>query len=289
MESVVTGTEDAQVWEHLAFLTLVSLSPASRTVPLMSPMAAAAAAVRSSLKISTDQSLRAARLTCLPGCAGTIQMCYCVCALWASIGNATRPPMVPGDISVVAIGRNEGKRLIECLASVQAVTDNIVYVDSGSTDGSAEQRHRSALLSSNWMGHNLLLQRGKKRRLRRLKARKPNVRYVQFVDGDCTLAEGWLDKAIAFLDQQKAVAIVCGRRQERYPTASIYSQLFDFEWNTPVGEASACGGDALVRVEASRPWVDFAGRYLRRRARALRSAAGDWMEDLAPRCGNVPT
>jgi GT2 family glycosyltransferase len=49
---------------------------------------------------------------------------------------------------------------------------------------------------------------------------------------------------------RRDVALVCGRRRERYPSASIYNRLCDIEWDTPVGEAAACGGDSLVRVEA---------------------------------------
>ena len=37
---------------------------------------------------------------------------------------------------VVIIGRNEGARLIRCLASVGEADGPVVYVDSGSTDGS---------------------------------------------------------------------------------------------------------------------------------------------------------
>ena len=55
----------------------------------------------------------------------------------------------------------------------------------------------------------------------------PSVRYVQFVDGDCEVVAGWLPAAQAFLDQHPEVAVVCGRRRERYPTRSIYNQLCD--------------------------------------------------------------
>ena len=44
--------------------------------------------------------------------------------------------------------------------------------------------------------------------------------------------------------------VVCGRRRERYPNRSIYNALCDVEWDTPIGEAKTCGGDALMRVEA---------------------------------------
>ena len=44
---------------------------------------------------------------------------------------------MPNDLGIVVIGRNEGQRLINCLKSVKSQADTpIVYVDSGSTDGS---------------------------------------------------------------------------------------------------------------------------------------------------------
>jgi GT2 family glycosyltransferase len=78
----------------------------------------------------------------------------------------------------------------------------------------------------------------------------PHVEYVQFVDGDCEFEPGWITVATRFLDTHPDVAVACGRRRERYPNASFYNRLCDAEWNTPVGEARACGGDALVRRTA---------------------------------------
>ena len=75
----------------------------------------------------------------------------------------------------------------------------------------------------------------------------PQLEYVQFVDGDCELMAGWLEQAQAFLNANKSVAMVCGRLRERYPERSIYNQLCDIEWDTPIGEASACGGIAMAR------------------------------------------
>jgi GT2 family glycosyltransferase len=77
-----------------------------------------------------------------------------------------------------------------------------------------------------------------------------DLEYVQFVDGDCALSPGWLEEGVPFLDGNSEVAIVCGRRRERDPEASVYNRLCDMEWNTPVGEASACGGDFLIRKRA---------------------------------------
>ncbi|MCC6305027.1 MAG: glycosyltransferase family 2 protein, partial [Rhodobacteraceae bacterium] len=74
--------------------------------------------------------------------------------------------------------------------------------------------------------------------------------YVQFVDGDCTLEAGWLAAARAFLDARPGVAVACGRRREENPGRSAYNRLADWEWDTPPGPAPACGGDALMRLEA---------------------------------------
>jgi hypothetical protein len=85
---------------------------------------------------------------------------------------------------------------------------------------------------------------------RRLREIAPQLAYVQFLDGDCELVAGWLEKAVAFLEAHVDVAAVCGRLRERHPERSIYNMLCDIEWDTPVGEAQACGGNAVMRVDA---------------------------------------
>jgi GT2 family glycosyltransferase len=159
--------------------------------------------------------------------------------------------MIPNDIGVVAIGRNEGQRLLDCLASVKSETGYIVYVDSGSSDGSISAAQQAgAIVVRLDSTQPFTAARARNEGFAALKAVRPDIRFVQFLDGDCTLVRGWLEKALAFIEQRKDTAIVCGRRRERHPTASFYNQLCDFEWDTPIGEALACGGDALVRVES---------------------------------------
>ena len=43
-------------------------------------------------------------------------------------------------VGAVAIGRNEGQRLLDCLKSLRDLALPTVYVDSGSSDGSREAR-----------------------------------------------------------------------------------------------------------------------------------------------------
>jgi GT2 family glycosyltransferase len=159
--------------------------------------------------------------------------------------------MIPDEIGVIAIGRNEGERLIGCLASVRSETRNIVYVDSGSSDDSviaAEGLGASVVVLDSTQP--FTASRARNEGFAALKALKPDIQFVQFIDGDCILAEGWLNTAISFIKRRSDVAIVCGRRRERYPAISVYNRLADLEWDTPIGESPACGGDALVRVEA---------------------------------------
>jgi len=79
---------------------------------------------------------------------------------------------------------------------------------------------------------------------------EPDLTYVFFVDGDCEVVAGWLNTAVIFLDEHADVAVVCGRRRERFPEQSVYNLLCDIEWDTPVGQARACGGDAMMRASA---------------------------------------
>jgi len=152
---------------------------------------------------------------------------------------------------VVVIGRNEGERLVACLQSITRDTADIVYVDSGSTDSSVDAAAKiGAFVVKLDMTRPFTAARARNEGFAALKARRQDIRFVQFVDGDCTLTEGWLVEGLAFLEEHPEVAVVCGRRRERFPTASVYNQLCDLEWNTPVGEAVACGGDSLVRVAA---------------------------------------
>lgn len=157
-------------------------------------------------------------------------------------------------IGVVTIGRNEGERLMRCLTSLQEHVPTgspIVYVDSGSTDGSvAKARALGVTVVELDMSVPFTMARGRNTGFQHLMDHFPDLAYVQFIDGDCVLLPGWVDQAVAGLGQAKDLAIVCGRRRERFPEASPYNRLADMEWNTPVGETKACGGDMLARVEA---------------------------------------
>jgi glycosyltransferase involved in cell wall biosynthesis len=153
----------------------------------------------------------------------------------------------------VVIGRNEARRLASCLDSVAAQVPVVIYVDSGSSDGSPEiARDRGIEVVELDRSIPYSAARARNAGLRRLLEVAPGVEFVQFVDGDCELAPDWIARAEPTLTADPGVAAVCGRRREFAPGRSVYNRLCDIEWDTPIGEAESCGGDVLMRVEALR-------------------------------------
>jgi GT2 family glycosyltransferase len=161
--------------------------------------------------------------------------------------------MIPGSdrtVAIVAIGRNEGDRLKSCLAAVLAGGSIVVYVDSGSSDGSAEYARS--------IGCNVLeldpmrpfsAARARNEGFARAMELEPDAAFVQFLDGDCTLVDHWLETGIAALIERQDVGIVCGHVNEVHPEASVYNRLSDLEWQQTPGEARSAGGRFMIRSE----------------------------------------
>jgi len=159
--------------------------------------------------------------------------------------------------AAVAIGRNEGERLKRCLESLTAA-ERIIYVDSGSTDGSVQwSRQRGFEVIELDAQTPFTAARARNTGFRRLREVAPDLPYVQFVDGDCELNREWPAQAIGYLDSHPEVVAACGRRRERFPEKSVYNWLCDMEWNTPPGQARAFGGDVMIRAAA----LEQAGGY----------------------------
>jgi GT2 family glycosyltransferase len=154
-------------------------------------------------------------------------------------------------VGFVAIGRNEGERLRACLTAARAQDLAMVYVDSGSTDGSVDlARSLDADVVALDLSIPFTAARARNEGAARLVANHPDVEFIQFVDGDCELQPGWIATALAEMNAKPRAAVVCGRRRERHPDATIYNALCDMEWATPLGNVKSSGGDALIRRAA---------------------------------------
>lgn len=162
-------------------------------------------------------------------------------------------------LGIVIIGRNEGDRLVRCLASVAGFGGRVVYVDSGSTDGSvAAARAAGAEVVELDMATPFTAARARNAGMAVLGllpegAPGPDITppdFIQFVDGDCEVRPGWLEAGLAFLQDNRGVAVVSGRLRERHPEVSPYNALCDEEWDGPLGENEICGGIAMMRSAA---------------------------------------
>jgi cellulose synthase/poly-beta-1,6-N-acetylglucosamine synthase-like glycosyltransferase len=127
----------------------------------------------------------------------------------------------------------------------------VIYVDSGSSDGSvASAGSAGAQVVELDRDTPFSAARARNAGVDCLVATAPQARFVQFVDGDCEVRTGWIARARAELAANPKLAAVCGRRRERFPHRSIYNRLIDMEWDTPIGAAKSVGGDAMFRLEA---------------------------------------
>lgn len=156
-------------------------------------------------------------------------------------------------VGIVVIGRNEGERLECCLRAATAPGLPIVYVDSGSTDGSVEV---AAALGVDVLeldaSKPFTAARARNAGFEHLLERWPALRFVQFVDGDCELCDGWLERGACALRHLDEIAAVCGRVRERAPEASVYNRICELEWRQPIGLIDGCGGNVMLRVRVLR-------------------------------------
>jgi len=152
-------------------------------------------------------------------------------------------------VSVVVIGRNEGERLVDCLASVNRVPRDgfrmeLIYVDSASSDGSPDRArsHGAHVIRIN-------PDRPSAATGRNVGWRASQGEFVLFLDGDTTLDAGFIRRALDAIREPR-VAVVWGHRRERAPGQSIYVRALDLDWVYPPGDSEFCGGDALMRRDA---------------------------------------
>ena len=161
----------------------------------------------------------------------------------------SRVPLL--DVGAVVIGRNEGNRLRRCLLSLLQSEVPIVYVDSGSTDGSRDlARYLGVTVVDLDLKSAFTAARARNAGMQELMRRHPRLKFIQFVDGDCEVCGDWLRSAREMLMEDPSRAIVCGSLSERQPEKSIYNRLCQIEWRKSIGAIESSGGIFLGRVVA---------------------------------------
>lgn len=155
------------------------------------------------------------------------------------------------NVDVVLIGRNEGARLVRALASILPQARRIVYVDSGSTDSSVTHaRETGAMIVELDMSVPFTAARARNAGFEALMASEDPPDLVQFLDGDCAMAEGWLNHARDAMAADDRLGLVTGLQSELQRDLTVFNQMSDVEWKRSVGEILACGGNMVVRVSA---------------------------------------
>lgn len=156
-------------------------------------------------------------------------------------------------VGVVVIGRNEGQHLLRALGSVGAQAGAVAYADSESTDDSValvrERFPATLVVEMRAAERSLSPSRGRNEGYAALRQRLPELRYVQFLDGDCELDPRWLSVAAGHLQAHPDVGVVAGRLRERDRERNAFHRLADMEWDQPPGEVNDMGGIMMVRVD----------------------------------------
>jgi GT2 family glycosyltransferase len=170
---------------------------------------------------------------------------------------ATDEPVLripPAHVGVVIIGRNEGEHLVRALGSIGAQAGAVAYADSESTDDSVaivrERFPATLVVEMRAAERPLSPSRGRNEGYAALRRRLPELRYVQFLDGDCELDPRWLSTAAGYLEAHPEVGVVAGRLRERNRDRNAFHRLADMEWDQPAGEVNDMGGIMMVRVDA---------------------------------------
>lgn len=175
----------------------------------------------------------------------------------------------------VAIGKNEGERLERCLRALGRELDKIVYVDSGSTDGSvAFAQSLGVEVVELDPAKPFTAARARNAGFERLIERYPNLDYVHFFDGDCEVAPGWLETAFERIEADPGLAAVTGVHEELHAGSSVYNRLcgIEWRWTLPFGEVADYTGCALFRIQAFRQVGGFDCHLITREEAALAGA-----------------
>ena len=150
-------------------------------------------------------------------------------------------------LTVVVIARNEEGHIADCLGALKSALQDmaetrIILIDSCSTDRTVEIASRFSIEIYRYQGPPFSAAAG-----RRVGFSFVTSDYVLFLDGDCCIEPGWIEKGLAALDSTPSAAVVYGTRKEVFENASDAAIEV-----APTAEEYGLGGNALYRSDAMR-------------------------------------
>lgn len=116
------------------------------------------------------------------------------------------------NVTIVIVGKNEEKVLDKCFTSVTELTDNIIYVDSDSSDKSIEiaKKYKKikiiSIISENYF-HTASLARS-------IASKEVKTKFIQFIDADMTIDKEWIKIAKEKLENDFNLAAVVGFKKD---------------------------------------------------------------------------
>lgn len=171
------------------------------------------------------------------------------------------------DLTIIVIGKNEEVILDRCFSSINKITNNIIYVDSDSTDNSINIAKKYSdikiisLKTKNYF-HTASLARS-------IAAKEVKTRFIQFIDADMTLDENWIVVAKERLNKEANLAAVVGYKKEFH---SVNSNQFKLKKDKKEFYPDYLGGAFMIKkkdYDASGgfdplvPWDEERDLYLR--------------------------
>ena len=143
------------------------------------------------------------------------------------------------DVTFVVIGRNEAKNLPRCFESIQMVCKNIIFIDSGSVDNSLE-------IAKNYEIKKIIKYKANfptPALSRCIGTEDITTEYIQFLDGDMSIDDSWINVGLSKLKKHPEIALVHGNKKHYINSESKYNiQTDNKDWQSPY-----LGGAFLIR------------------------------------------
>lgn len=156
------------------------------------------------------------------------------------------------DLTIIIVGKNEEKILDKCFVSACAITDNIFYVDSDSTDTSIEiaKKYKKikiiSLKTKNYF-HTASLARS-------IAAKEVKTEFIQFIDADMTINYQWITTAKQRLKNDTQLAATVGYKKDY---SSLESNIYTLRKDKKEFYPDYLGGAFLIKKKE----YDLAGGF----------------------------